>query len=193
MTQSFTTLGDSPSWLEDIIKSRRGQRCTLLSGLFEASTHLSIFFSDTEHIVVLFLYQLWFSTSAKQAESAPCRVFFPSLFLFLRVQYCTPSLLFKLPCAFLSSSFNLCLLSSPLFPLSYLIISHGFTPPNLLFSPSSLLHQTCSEVFKLMLDSPHWFLGPAMLPSFPVFQPCCAFTTHPLQNPNGSHVSRIPE
>lgn len=67
-----------------------------------------------------------------------------SAFLFLHVQYSIPSSLFIFPCAFLSSSCNLCLYSSPLFPLSYLSICQGFAPPHLLIF-SSLLHQTSSE------------------------------------------------
>lgn len=69
--------------------------------------------------------------------SPPLRLFYPSFFS----MYSTvPSLPFKLPCVFLSSSFNLFMLSPPLFPLSYLSISPGFTPPHpFFFSPASNL------------------------------------------------------
>lgn len=106
-----------------------------------------------------------------------------------------PSLPFKLPCVFLSSSFHLFVLSLPLFPLSYLSISPGFTPPHpFFFSPASNL--LSSLLTRASFPSLIFFVGEVgrwgrgrgghARRLFPC-KSCCVFTTHPFQNPNGYH------
>lgn len=101
-----------------------------------------------------------------------------------------PSLPFKLPRVFLSSSFNLFMLSPPLFPLSYLSISPGFTPPHpFFFSPASNL--LSSLLTRARFPSLIFFVGEVGKGGharllFPC-KSCCVFTTNPFQNPNGYH------
>lgn len=111
----------------------------LLPSLVKPNTHLSMLFFFFLHSNFFFsTHGFDFHQRKGSRISPPLRLFYPSFFSSM---YSTvPSLPFKLPCVFLSSSFNLFVLSPPLFPLSYLSISPGFTPPHpFFFSPASNL------------------------------------------------------
>lgn len=144
----MTQTSQNIRWLTELdrrILSSQDEVNSVRQSLVEASTHLSIFLVTLNTQFYISFYAALIFHKCKVSWISPPPSLFSSLFLFLYVPYCTPSSLFILPCVFLSPSFNLCLLSSPLFPLSYLTISQDFAPPHLLFS--SLLLQTCSKVF----------------------------------------------
>lgn len=96
--------------------------------------------------------------------SPPLCLLYPSFFSSM---YSTvPSLPFKLPCVFLSSSFNLFLLSPPLFPLSYLSISPGFTPIFFLLSCIKPFLKSCARFPSLIFFSFFFFWRGGMHTSF---------------------------
>lgn len=190
----------------------------------EASAHLNVcsVTLNTHFCSFFFLFLIGSSTRALILRHCKVRWISPppsllsSLGLSLHVRAAVqPSSLFILPRAFLSSSFNLCLLSSPLFPRSYL--SHL---SRLCSSQSSSFFSSASKpsrkksfnyarfaslIFcRARARFPFSFFSRSLSPFLPVSPPVLLCILHPHQlplppppppsnPPNGSHVSRIPE